>query len=120
MNPTANKDHNTLESTVRALGPALAVQSQGAVMALVRHLAEREGISIALAESPGLQTPAYGIHLWLAKLRDELLDREIFTTLEEARILIKQLRKEYTQIRPHSALGYRPSAPEAIMVKILT
>jgi len=52
------------------------------------------------------------------KLRDELLDREIFTTLEEARILIEQWRKEYNQTRPHSALGYRPPAPEAILTVI--
>jgi putative transposase len=54
------------------------------------------------------------------KLRDELLDREIFTTLEEARVLIEQWRREYNQIRPHSALGYRPPAPEAIMSFALT
>jgi putative transposase len=36
------------------------------------------------------------------RLRDELLNREIFTTLTEAKILIKQLRREYNQIRPHS------------------
>jgi transposase InsO family protein len=49
------------------------------------------------------------------KLRDELLNREIFTTLEEARVLIEQWRREYNQLRPHSALGYRPPAPEAIL-----
>ena len=49
------------------------------------------------------------------KLRDELLDREIFTTLEEAKVLIEQWRREYNQVRPHSALGYRPPAPEAIL-----
>ncbi len=54
------------------------------------------------------------------KLRDELLNREIFTTLMEARILIEQWRREYNHIRPHSSLGYRPPAPEAVMVKILT
>jgi len=50
------------------------------------------------------------------KLRDELLNREIFTTLAEARILIEGWRKEYNQERPHSALNYRPPAPEAIML----
>ena len=49
------------------------------------------------------------------KLRDELLKREIFTTLEEAKVLIEQWRREYNQVRPHSALGYQPPAPEAIM-----
>ena len=44
------------------------------------------------------------------KLRDELLNREIFTTLTEAKILIEEWRKEYNQVRPHSALDYRPAA----------
>ena len=48
------------------------------------------------------------------KMRDELLNREIFYTLEEARVLIEAWRKDYNEIRPHSALGYRPPAPEAI------
>ncbi len=54
------------------------------------------------------------------KLRDELLDREIFTTLIEAKILIEEWRKEYNHIRPHSALNYRPPAPEAIVPLTLT
>jgi len=54
------------------------------------------------------------------KLRDELLNREIFTTLTEEKILIEQWRREYNQIRPHSSLGYRPPAPEAIMPVTLT
>jgi len=47
------------------------------------------------------------------KMRDELFDREIFYTLEEARTLIAHWREEYNHIRPHSALGYRPPAPQA-------
>ena len=54
------------------------------------------------------------------KLRDELLDREIFTTLIEAKILIEEWRKEYNHIRPHSALNYRPPAPEVIVPLTLT
>jgi putative transposase len=49
------------------------------------------------------------------KMRDELLDRELFPTLEEAKVLINQWRREYNQIRPHSAKNYRPPAPEAIL-----
>ena len=48
------------------------------------------------------------------KLRDELLDREIFYTLTEAQILIERWRREYNTVRPHRALGYRPPAPDAI------
>ncbi len=46
------------------------------------------------------------------KLRDELLDREIFYTLREAQVLIEWWRQHYNTVRPHSALGYRPPAPE--------
>jgi len=54
------------------------------------------------------------------RLRDELLDREIFTTLEEAKVLIEQRKREYNHIRPHSANHYQPPAPEAIMTAALT
>jgi len=47
-------------------------------------------------------------------LRDELLNREIFYTLTEARVLIERWRNEYNTKRPHSSLGYRPPAPETV------
>ncbi len=43
------------------------------------------------------------------KLRDELLNRKVFATLTEAKVLIKQWRR-YNRVRPHSSLGYRPPA----------
>jgi transposase InsO family protein len=49
------------------------------------------------------------------KLRDELLNGEIFYTLREAQALIEQWRVHNNTIRPHSALGYRPPAPEIIV-----
>ncbi|MFC2039264.1 IS3 family transposase, partial [Chloroflexota bacterium] len=54
------------------------------------------------------------------KLRDELLNREVFTTLTEAMILVERWRQEYNHVRPHSALGYRPPAPETRMPVSLT
>ena len=48
------------------------------------------------------------------KLRDELLNGEIFYTLKEAKIIIEQWRRHYNTIRPHSSLGYKPPAPETI------
>jgi putative transposase len=48
------------------------------------------------------------------KVRDELLNREIFDSLLEAQVLVERWRREYNTVRPHSALGYRPPAPEAI------
>ena len=54
------------------------------------------------------------------RMRDELLNREIFTTLKEAQVLIEQWRKEYNQVRPHSSRNNRPPAPEAILSVALT
>ena len=49
------------------------------------------------------------------KLRDELLNGEIFYTLKEAKILIKRWRHHYNTIRPHSSLGYKPPDPETVL-----
>jgi len=47
------------------------------------------------------------------KLRDELLNVELFDTLREAQVLVERWRNHYNTVRPHSSLGYRPPAPEA-------
>ena len=52
------------------------------------------------------------------KLQDELLKREIFINLKEARILVERWRWEYNHVRPHSSKGYRPPAPEAKMLTL--
>lgn len=49
-----------------------------------------------------------------SKLRDELLNGEIFYTLAEAKIVIEQWRRHYNTVRPHSSLGYKPPAPEVV------
>jgi len=46
------------------------------------------------------------------RLRGILLNGEIFYTLQEARILIENWRREYNEIRPHGSFGYRPAAPQ--------
>jgi len=51
------------------------------------------------------------------RLGDELLKREIFDTLYEAKVLIERWRIQYNTIRPHSALGYLPPAPAAIFIQ---
>jgi transposase InsO family protein len=85
----------------------------------VRNWLERLGVKTLFIE-PGSPWENGYVESFNGKLRDELLNREIFTTLTEARILIEQWRREYNHIRPHSSLGYQPPAPEAVMVKILT
>ena len=49
------------------------------------------------------------------KLRDELLNGEIFYNLTEAKVLIERWRNHYNTIRPYSALGYRPPAPQTLL-----
>jgi len=49
------------------------------------------------------------------KLRDELLNGEIFYTLQEAQVLIEHWRHHYNTVRPHSSIGYRPPAPATIL-----
>ncbi len=51
------------------------------------------------------------------KLRDELLNGEIFYTPQEAKVLIEQWRRHYNTVRPHSALGHRPPAPQTIVLQ---
>ena len=80
----------------------------------VRSWLERLGVKTLFIE-PGSPWENGYIESFNGKLRDELLNREIFTTLTEAKILIEQWRKEYNQVRPHSALEYQPPAPEAIL-----
>ncbi|WP_156647889.1 IS3 family transposase [Methylobacterium sp. Leaf87] len=50
-----------------------------------------------------------------ARLRDELLNGEIFYTLREAQVVIESWRRHYNTVRPHASLGYRPPAPEVFM-----
>ena len=80
----------------------------------VRKWLARLGIRTLFIERGSPWENGY-IESFNGKLRDELLNREVFTTLEEARVLIEQWRREYNQVRPHSALGYQPPAPEAIL-----
>ena len=78
----------------------------------VRRWLNRLGVKTLFIE-PGSPWENGYIESFNGKLRDELLNREIFMTLTEAKVLIEQWRKDYNQVRPHSSLGYRPPAPEA-------
>lgn len=50
-----------------------------------------------------------------SRLRDELLNGEIFYTLREAQVVLENFRREYNEFRPHSSLGYKPPAPSAVL-----
>ena len=50
-----------------------------------------------------------------SKLRDELLNGEIFYSLAEAKIVIEGWRQHYNTVRPHPSLGYKPPAPAVVL-----
>ncbi len=79
----------------------------------VREWLMRRGVGTLFIE-PGSPWENGYVESFIGKLRDELLNREIFYTLKEATILIEQWRRHSNGVRPHSALGYRPPAPETI------
>ena len=85
----------------------------------IRRWLSRLGVKTLFIE-PGSPWENGYIESFNGKMRDELLNREIFFTLEEAEVLIEQWRREYNQVRPHSALRYHPPAPEAILSLVTT
>jgi putative transposase len=110
------------------------------VLAVLTELFEKHGPPAHIRSDNGAEFTAIAVRDWLGrigvktlyieprspwengynesfngKLRDELLNGEIFYTLKEAAILIEQWRKHYNTVRPHSSLGYKPPAPEATL-----
>jgi transposase InsO family protein len=121
---------------------AIDVKRQQTAHDVIMRLAElfiRQGIPKYIRSDNGPEFTAAAVRQWLGhlgvetlfiepgspwengyiesfngKLRDELLEREVFDTVWEAQVLVERWRHEYNTVRPHSALGYRPPAPEAI------
>jgi putative transposase len=79
---------------------------------VVRHWLKRLGVQTLFIE-PGSPWENGYIESFNGKLRNELLNGEIFYTLREAQVLIEEWRRQYNTLRPHSSLNYRPPAPEA-------
>jgi transposase InsO family protein len=82
------------------------------VAGIVRAWLSRLGVN-ALFIEPGSPWENGYIESFNGKLRDEHLNREVFDTVLEARVLTEAYRREYNTIRPHSSLNYRPPAPES-------
>lgn len=81
---------------------------------IVRNWLDRLGVGTLFIE-PGSPWENGYAESFIGKLSDELLNGEIFTSLLEAKVLIENWRREYNQVRPHSALDYRPPAPETLI-----
>lgn len=88
-------------------GPEFVAQS-------VRDWINAVGAKTALIE-PGSPWGNGYCESFNARLRDELLNGEIFYSLREVQIIIEQWRQHYNTVRPHSALGWRPPAPVTIV-----
>jgi putative transposase len=80
----------------------------------VRKWIKAVGASTAYIE-PGSPWENGYCESYNARFRDELLNGELFYSLKEAQVVIEEWRKHYNTKRPHSALGYRPPAPEAVV-----
>ena len=85
----------------------------------MRDWLENVGVKILFIK-PGSPWENGFIESFNGKLRDELLNMELFDTLLEARVLIERWRIHYNTVRLHSSLGYRPPAPEAGLTKQTT
>jgi putative transposase len=95
-----------------AIFPARRIRANEMIAKSLRRWLGRVGAK-TLYITPGSPWEHGYCESFNGKLRNELLDREIFYTLREAQVLIEQWRMHYNRIRPHSAPGYRPPAPEA-------
>jgi len=84
------------------------------VAAAVRRWIAAVGSKTAYIE-PGSPWENGYVESFNARLRDELLNGEIFYSLKEAQVVIENWRQHYNTKRPHSALGYRPPAPETVI-----
>ncbi len=82
----------------------------------VRDWLSRLGVTTLFIE-PGSPWENGYVESFNGKLRDELLNGEIFYTLKEAKVMIERWRQDFNRLRPHSSLGYRPPAPETISLK---
>jgi len=82
----------------------------------VRGWLGRLGVTTLFIE-PGSPWENGYVESFNGKVRDELLNPELFDTLLEAQVLTERWRRVYNGVRPHSALGYRPPAPEARLTR---
>lgn len=98
-------------------GPPAFVRSNNGpefVTRAVRDWITAVGTKTAFIE-PGSPWENGYVESFNARFPDELLNRELFYSVREAQIIVEAWRKHYNTKRPHSALGYRPPAPETII-----
>ena len=111
--PVVNKGlRQRIQEKIETVGPAILL-SLGLWPGETMIRLERVGVKTLFIE-PGSPWENGYIESFNGKLRDELLAPEQFDTLSEAKVLTERWRAHYNTVRPHSSLGYRAPAPEAI------
>lgn len=113
---TAENDTSTLRYLFAVRGRPRYLRSDNGpefTAKKVRHWLEQVEVRTLFIQ-PGSPWENGYVESFHGKLRAELINREIFDTLLEAKVLIERWRRYYNTLRPHSSLGYRPPAPEAI------
>src|SRR5215210_6236108 len=89
----------------------LSIEAERTITAwkVVKHLLEASGVETLYIEPGSPRENAYS-ETFIGRFGDELLKREVFASLLEAKVLVEDYRNHYNQRRPHSALGYRTPA----------
>lgn len=109
---TARDVIGTLDRLFRERGAPRFIRSDNGPELIARAVREwlaASGVGTLYIEPGASWQNAYA-ESFNARFRDELLDRELFTSLTEAKVLVEEYRREYNTSRPHSALGYLPPA----------
>lgn len=109
---TAQDVINTLDELFKEHGAPRHLRSDNGpefVAHAVKDWLAKSGVATLYIEPGAPWQNAYS-ESFNSRFRDELLDREIFTTLAEAKVLVEEYRREYNAERPHSSLGYQTPA----------
>jgi putative transposase len=72
----------------------------------IRDFCSSTGLGISFIE-PGSPWQNPYVESFNARVRDELFDREVFTTVLEAKVLYEQFQMNYNKVHPHSALDWK-------------
>ena len=117
---TAEDVVNTLASLFRRRGEPAFIRSDNGpefIAKATKRWLEASRVKTLYIEPGSPWENAYS-ETFISRFGDELLKREVFTSLLEAKVLVEDYRSHYNQERPHSALGYRTPAEFAVAVDL--
>jgi putative transposase len=109
---TAEDVVDTLASLFRSRGEPAFIRSDNGpefVAKAIKQWLEASGIETLCIEPGSPWENAYS-ETFISRFSDELLKREVFADLLEAKVLVEDYRDHYNHHRPHSALGYQTPA----------